>query len=70
NAKAQQEAERQNQALQAAYEAKLAEIKQIESENAAIRQRNEQAGQATNQTNQAAQAAYQEKLAEIERIKA
>ncbi|MFF1171843.1 SspB-related isopeptide-forming adhesin, partial [Streptococcus pyogenes] len=67
---AQQEAERQNQALQAAYEAKLAEIKQIESENAAIRQRNEQAGQATNQTNQAAQAAYQEKLAEIERIKA
>ncbi|EHI68926.1 hypothetical protein [Streptococcus ictaluri] len=48
----------------------MAEIKQIESENEAIRKRNEQAGQATNQTNQAAQAAYQEKLAEIERIKA
>ncbi|HGH7694392.1 TPA: SspB-related isopeptide-forming adhesin, partial [Streptococcus pyogenes] len=42
----------------------------IESENAAIRKRNEQAGQTTNQTNQAAQAAYQEKLAEIERINA
>ncbi|MGJ0023247.1 SspB-related isopeptide-forming adhesin, partial [Streptococcus dysgalactiae] len=52
------------------YEAKLAEVKQIEAENAAIRQRNEQAGQTTNQMNQAAQAAYQEKLAEIERINA
>ncbi|GET84128.1 hypothetical protein KNZ16_08480, partial [Streptococcus dysgalactiae subsp. equisimilis] len=45
-------------------------IKQIESENEAIRKRNEQAGQATNQTNQAAQVEYQQKLAEIERIKA
>ncbi|HEP3055774.1 TPA: cell surface protein, partial [Streptococcus pyogenes] len=70
NKQAQAAADAMNAKLKADYEAKLTEIKQIESENAAIRKRNEQAGQTTNQTNQAAQAAYQEKLAEIERINA
>ncbi|SQF67172.1 SspB-related isopeptide-forming adhesin [Streptococcus dysgalactiae] len=70
NKQAQEAADAMNAQLKADYEAKLTEIKQIESENKAIRQRNQQASQATHQTNQAAQAAYQEKLAEIERIKA
>ncbi|HEQ2233849.1 TPA: LPXTG cell wall anchor domain-containing protein [Streptococcus pyogenes] len=70
NKQAQAAADAMNAKLKADYEAKLTEIKQIESENEAIRQRNQQAGQATHQANQAAQAAYQEKLAEIERIKA
>ena len=70
NKQAQEAADTMNARLKADYEAKLTEIKQIESENEAIRQRNQQASQATHQANQAAQAAYQEKLAEIERIKA
>ncbi|HEQ1450910.1 TPA: cell surface protein, partial [Streptococcus pyogenes] len=70
NKQAQAAADAMNAKLKADYEAKLTEIKQIESENEAIRQRNQQASQATHQANQAAQAAYQEKLAEIERIKA
>lgn len=70
NKQAQEAADAMNAQLKADYEAKLTEIKQIESENEAIRQRNQQASQATHQANQAAQAAYQEKLAEIERIKA
>ncbi|MCB2830824.1 SspB-related isopeptide-forming adhesin [Streptococcus dysgalactiae] len=70
NKQAQEAADAMNARLKADYEAKLTEIKQIESENEAIRQRNQQASQATHQANQAAQAAYQEKLAEIERIKA
>ncbi|HGK7763640.1 SspB-related isopeptide-forming adhesin [Streptococcus pyogenes] len=70
NKQAQEAADVMNAQLNADYEAKLTEIKQIESENEAIRQRNQQASQATHQANQAAQAAYQEKLAEIERIKA
>ncbi|VTS28378.1 LPXTG cell wall anchor domain-containing protein [Streptococcus dysgalactiae] len=70
NKQAQEAADTMNARLKAEYEAKLTEIKQIESENEAIRQRNQQASQATHQANQAAQAAYQEKLAEIERIKA
>ncbi|HEP3288324.1 TPA: LPXTG cell wall anchor domain-containing protein [Streptococcus pyogenes] len=69
NKQAQAAADAMNAKLKADYEAKLTEIKQIESENEAIRQRNQQASQATHQANQAAQAAYQEKLAEIERIK-
>ncbi|WEQ87352.1 SspB-related isopeptide-forming adhesin [Streptococcus dysgalactiae] len=70
NKQAQEAADAMNARLKADYEAKLTEIKQIESENEAIRQRNQQASQVTHQANQAAQAAYQEKLAEIERIKA
>ncbi|HEP4254409.1 TPA: LPXTG cell wall anchor domain-containing protein [Streptococcus pyogenes] len=70
NKQAQAAADAMNAKLKADYEAKLTEIKQIESENEAIRQRNQQGSQATHQANQAAQAAYQEKLAEIERIKA
>ncbi|HGA4593138.1 TPA: putative cross-wall-targeting lipoprotein signal domain-containing protein, partial [Streptococcus pyogenes] len=70
NKQAQAAADAMNAKLKADYEAKLTEIKQIESENEAIRQRNQQASQATHQANQAAQAAYQEKLAEIERINA
>ncbi|SQF68028.1 SspB-related isopeptide-forming adhesin [Streptococcus dysgalactiae] len=70
NKQAQEAADAMNAQLKADYEAKLTEIKQIESENEAIRQRNQQASQANHQANQAAQAAYQEKLAEIERIKA
>ncbi|VHN04132.1 SspB-related isopeptide-forming adhesin [Streptococcus pyogenes] len=70
NKQAQAAADAMNAKLKADYEAKLTEIKQIESENEAIRQRNQQASQATHQANQAAQAAYQEKLAESERIKA
>ncbi|HHD3804008.1 TPA: SspB-related isopeptide-forming adhesin [Streptococcus pyogenes] len=70
NKQAQAAADAMNAKLKADYEAKLTEIKQIESENEAIRQRNQQASQATHQANQAAQAAYQEKLAEVERIKA
>ncbi|MCB2843673.1 SspB-related isopeptide-forming adhesin [Streptococcus dysgalactiae] len=70
NKQAQEAADTMNARLKADYEVKLTEIKQIESENEAIRQRNQQASQATHQANQAAQAAYQEKLAEIERIKA
>ncbi|HHI9954471.1 TPA: SspB-related isopeptide-forming adhesin [Streptococcus pyogenes] len=70
NKQAQAAADAMNAKLKADYEAKLTEIKQIESENEAIRQRNQQASQATHQANQAAQAAYQEKLAEIECIKA
>ncbi|WP_444812464.1 hypothetical protein ACQ0P5_08860, partial [Streptococcus canis] len=49
NKQAQEAADTMNARLKADYEAKLTEIKQIESENEAIRQRNQQASQATHQ---------------------
>ncbi|MCD3409311.1 SspB-related isopeptide-forming adhesin [Streptococcus equi] len=70
NQQAQEEATHKNQVAQAEYQRKLAEIKQIEAENAAIRKRNEQAQEAAARTNQAAQAEYQQKLAEIKQIEA
>ncbi|MCD3464831.1 LPXTG cell wall anchor domain-containing protein [Streptococcus equi subsp. zooepidemicus] len=70
NQQAQEEATYKNQVAQAEYQRKLAEIKQIEAENAAIRKRNEQAQEAAARKNQLVQAEYQQKLAEIKQIEA
>ncbi|HGK7736759.1 TPA: SspB-related isopeptide-forming adhesin, partial [Streptococcus pyogenes] len=57
-----------NQAAQAAYQEKLAEIERIKAGNAAIRDRNAKAQQEAERQNQALQAAYEAKLAEIKQI--